>query len=72
LSGLLENINVRAAKAVNRLFAIADNEKIRVRRRRAECQCVHQLTLHAVRILKFINQKETIALGCPGENRGLF
>ena len=53
-----KHVNVRATKSINRLLAIADDEQIRIP---AQRQLRHQVALQPIRVLKFIDQKESIA-----------
>src|SRR5260370_2559524 len=59
---LAKDIDVRAAKSINRLFAIADDEQIRSRH---HSQLRHQIALQSIRVLKLINQEKPVTLGDP-------
>src|SRR5437588_1170002 len=64
-----KHVNVRATKSVNRLFAIADDEHVRVP---AQRQLSHQVALQPVSVLKFIDQKKSIAACNPRECLRMF
>ena len=68
LRHLRKDIDICAAKPVDRLFAIADDEQVRARVQR---ELVHQIALQAVSILKFIDQKEPITFRDAGEYLGM-
>ena len=64
-SHLTKNVHVSAAKPVDRLFAIADDEKICTAPQR---QPSHQFPLQAVGVLKLVDEKETVALSHSRQN----
>src|SRR5229473_3720240 len=57
---LAKDVHVSAAKTVNRLFAIADDEQVRSLH---HSQLRHQIALQAIGVLELVDQKETITLG---------
>src|SRR6185295_11878532 len=63
-----KNVDVRAAKSIYRLFAIADDEKVRAPR---EGQFPQQVALQSVRILKLIDQKIPVTIGYARQHGGL-
>src|ERR1041385_2921180 len=60
-SHFAKHIDVSTTKTVDRLFAIADDEKIgALARRCSQGEPFQQLALHIVGVLKFINQEEFV------------
>src|SRR5215213_2682457 len=62
-SHLAKHVDVSAPEAVDRLLAIADDEKIRGPASLAQSQAFEQHALHVIRILKLVNEEEPVALG---------
>ena len=56
---LSKDVDIRAAKAVDGLFAIADDEEVCSG---YQSDFVQQVALQTVSVLKFINQKISIAI----------
>ena len=61
-SHLAKHVNIRAAEAVDRLLAIADDEKICRPAAFAQCEPFEQHALYRVSVLKLVDEKEPVAL----------